>query len=74
MVEKLLATISESQAIVPGSRSEYYRRMDRGDIESVKAGKRRLIVISSLHAYAERLREVEATKRRDRLALAEARA
>lgn len=45
------------------SRREVYRLLDAGEIESVERGRRRLIVVESLHAFAQRLRD-EAAQRR----------
>ncbi|MCX4468946.1 hypothetical protein OOK41_01230 [Micromonospora sp. NBC_01655] len=42
--------------------------MDADEIESVERGRRRLIVVESLHAYGQRLRDEAAAKRRTRTA------
>lgn len=54
-MEKLLATIPEALALTGIGRSFLYERLTDGSIRSVKAGRRRLVDIASLKAWAASL-------------------
>jgi excisionase family DNA binding protein len=53
---KLLLSIPEVVNSTGICRSNVYKMMESGEIESVKVGKRRLIPADSLHAWIEKLR------------------
>ena len=53
----LLITIPEALARIGIGRSFLYERLAEGSIRSVKAGRRRLVDVSSLEAYASSLPE-----------------
>lgn len=56
--EKLLLTISEASERLNLNRSYVYDRLiARGELRSVKIGRRRLIPVRDLEAYVEGLRE-----------------
>jgi excisionase family DNA binding protein len=55
MKEPLLATISETGEMIRHGRSFIYRLIGEGRLRTVKAGKRRLIVVASIHEYVESL-------------------
>jgi excisionase family DNA binding protein len=42
-------------------RSHVYELLGIGELESVKIGRRRMVLVDSIDAYIERLRAVEAT-------------
>jgi excisionase family DNA binding protein len=51
----ILVTIPEALRMIGLGRSYFYERLAAGDIRSVKAGKRRLIDVSSLKSWAASL-------------------
>jgi excisionase family DNA binding protein len=55
MTDQILLSVPEAAARVGISRSFLYMRLADGSIDSVKAGKRRLIVLSSLNLWAANL-------------------
>jgi excisionase family DNA binding protein len=55
-IERQYVTVSEARAYLCASTKFLYRLINLGEIESIKRGKRRLIVLSSLREYAERER------------------
>jgi excisionase family DNA binding protein len=55
-LEKLLATIPEASQAIGHGRSYIYELIGDGKIETVKSGKRRLVVVESLRAYVASLR------------------
>ena len=55
-MEKLLATIPEACQATGHGRSFLYELISEGKLETVKSGKRRLIVVESLRAYVTSLR------------------
>jgi excisionase family DNA binding protein len=59
--------VKEAAVAIGLSRREVYRLMDADEIESVEQGRRRLVVVKSLHDFAERLRK-EAAQRRKKVA------
>ncbi|WP_323136148.1 helix-turn-helix domain-containing protein [Micromonospora sp. NBC_01655] len=64
----IFVSVHEGAEALGLSRREVYRLMDADEIESVERGRRRLIVVESLHAYGQRLRDEAAAKRRTRTA------
>jgi len=55
-MEKQLLSISEAQEVLGIRRSTIYGLMDRGELESVRIGRRRLVPVQSIEAYIEGLR------------------
>jgi Helix-turn-helix domain len=56
-----LADVPTTSTILGGvSRSELYEMFARGDLETVKIGRRRMVLVSSIDAYIDRLRIEEA--------------
>jgi hypothetical protein len=55
-MEKLLASIPETEAALNEGRTSVYERIARGELESVKQGRKRSIVVASIHALVEKLR------------------
>lgn len=55
-MEKLLATVTEGYQAIGTGRSHFYKLIQTGRIETVKVGKRRLVVVESLKAYVASLR------------------
>lgn len=51
-----LVSIPDAAGMVAVSRSRVYELMAQGELESVKIGTRRLVVVSSIDAYVDRLR------------------
>lgn len=54
---KLLYTIEECEELLSLSRSQLYRLVDQGDLETVKVGKSRRVTQSQLHAFVSRLEQ-----------------
>ena len=52
---KLLLTIDEAAALLSCGRSFLYPRLMRGELPSVKLGRKRLIPAAALEAYVQRL-------------------
>jgi hypothetical protein len=63
MVEPVLTSIPGAQAILGLSRSSVWLLIQNGEIESLNIGKRRLIVVASIHRLIERrlIRKAEQT-------------
>lgn len=55
-----LVKIPAACQILACSRSRLYQLMDAGELESVKDGKSRKLVVASIDAYVARLREAAA--------------
>lgn len=55
MMQPLLATVEEAAESLRLGRTTTYELVMRGEIPSVKIGRRRLVVRSGLSAYVERL-------------------
>ena len=55
-MEKLLATIPENSAAIGCGRTYLYQLIKENKLETVRAGKRRLVVVDSLKAYVASLR------------------
>ena len=53
--ERILITIEESLKLISCGRSYFYTLLSAGDIRSVKAGRRRLVVVDSLKQWAQNL-------------------
>lgn len=56
---RLLLGLVEGAEALGVKRSTLYDLLAKGEIESVKIGKRRLITADSLEAYVERLKEAQ---------------
>jgi excisionase family DNA binding protein len=54
-MEKILVTIPEAVSLTGISRSFLYKRLSDGSIRSVVAGRRRLVNVASLTAWASSL-------------------
>ena len=54
-MEKLLVDILEAAKMLSISRSAIYILLAERKVKSVKSGKRRLVVVSSLHSFIESL-------------------
>ena len=67
-MDKILATIPEASAAGGWGRSTTYQLLAEGKLESVKVGKRRLIVVESVHAFVASLRIKENNNGRHGLA------
>lgn len=52
---RLLYTFEECESILSLSRSQLYRLVDQGDLETVKIGKSRRISLGQLEAFVQRL-------------------
>lgn len=55
-MDKLLATILETEKAIGHKRSFIYELINSNRLEAVKAGKRRLIVVESIERYVASLR------------------
>jgi len=55
-LEKLLISIPEASQAIGHGRSYLYELIGEGRLETVKSGKRRLVVVESLKAYVASLR------------------
>lgn len=53
--EPVLVHVEEAARMLRLSRTETFRLIGAGDIESVKIGQRRRVSVASVRAYAERL-------------------
>jgi excisionase family DNA binding protein len=53
----LLLTVEEAATVLRTSRSDMYRLIQRGDVETVPIGRGQRVVYESLVAYVNRLRE-----------------
>jgi excisionase family DNA binding protein len=62
-VPAIFISVDDAALALSLSRREIYRLMDDGDLEGVSKGRRRLVVVESLHDYAKRLREAAAEQR-----------
>jgi excisionase family DNA binding protein len=58
--EPFLCSIRRTQRELDCSRSEVYRKIKRGQIEAVRDGGRRKIVVASLRKHVTHLREAAA--------------
>ncbi|MBE0532634.1 MAG: DNA-binding protein [Rhodospirillales bacterium] len=56
LADRILAPIPTAARALGIGRTRMYQIIDAGNVESVKLGKRHLVVVESLHAYADRLR------------------
>jgi excisionase family DNA binding protein len=56
MVTQLLLSVDEAAQALGIGRSQLYELMMASHVESVKIGKRRLVIAASLDEYIERLR------------------
>lgn len=52
-LDPLAVTISRTQQLLSVSRNTVYGLIARGEIASIKIGKRRLVILSSLKAFLE---------------------
>lgn len=59
---KLLATIPETEQAIGHKRSFIYELINSNRLETVKSGKRRLIVVESIERYVASLRAAEAAR------------
>lgn len=57
MPHRLTVRIPTAMAMLSLGRSKMYDLMDSGEIETVKAGKARLVIVQSLHDFIARHRE-----------------
>jgi excisionase family DNA binding protein len=57
----ITATIGNFCALSNIGRSKVYELLDAGDLQSIKIGKRRLILIDSYHRLIERQRSIGAS-------------
>jgi excisionase family DNA binding protein len=55
-IDPAYLTVNEARAYLRASRDFLYKLINKGEIETVKRGSRRLVVLRSLRAYAERER------------------
>ncbi len=55
-MERMLLSIPEAGQVIGHGRSYVYELIGEGKIETVKSGKRRLVVVESLRAYVASLR------------------
>lgn len=62
-VGPIFVSVVDAAQALSLSRREVYRLLDDEEIESVERGRRRLVVVESLLAYAARLREEAALAR-----------
>jgi excisionase family DNA binding protein len=54
--EPAYLTVNEARAYLRASREFLYKLINKGEIETVKRGARRLVVLRSLREYVERER------------------
>lgn len=54
-VAPLFVSTLEAARLLGLSRTHVYELLDRGDIESRRIGRRRLVKVSSLHEFVDRL-------------------
>lgn len=54
-VEPVFTSVDEAARFLNLNPREVYRLLDQGQIQSVHHGRRRLIIVATLRAYAERL-------------------
>lgn len=57
MTEKLLMTIPEAQESLSLSRTKIYELLAAKKLNAVKVGRRRLIVLSSVHEFVEDMKK-----------------
>ncbi|MGW5272745.1 helix-turn-helix domain-containing protein [Streptomyces sp. NPDC004044] len=57
MVEKIAMSVDDTVHASGLGRSTVYELIRSGDLESVKEGSRRLVIVASVRAYFERLRD-----------------
>ena len=57
MIEQLLLTVDETAVRLGIGRTVVYELMANGELESLKIGRSRRILSSTVEAYVERLRE-----------------
>lgn len=62
-LDPIFVSVEEAGAAICLSRREVYRLLDDNELESVERGRRRLVVVESLLAYAARLRRQAAERR-----------
>lgn len=62
-VPAIFVSVDDAALALSLSRREIYRLMDDGDLEGVNKGRRRLVVVESLHIYARKLRDDAAEQR-----------
>ena len=55
-MEKLTATINESCEALSTGRTNLYRLINEGRIETITVGRRRLVVVQSLHDFVKKRR------------------
>lgn len=55
--EKLLGTIDEGTKATCVGRTKFWELINAGELETVRIGRRRMVVWSSVRAYVDRLRE-----------------
>lgn len=55
--DRLTVRIPTAKAMLGLGRSKVYDLMDDGEIETVKAGKARLVIVQSLHDFIARHRQ-----------------
>lgn len=53
--KRLLLSLADAAEVLSMKRTSMYELISRGDVVSVKIGKRRLVTAESLEAYVERL-------------------
>lgn len=56
MSKNLLLTIADTGPKIGVGRTKVYELIEAGEIETVRIGRRRLVVAESIDAYVERLR------------------
>ncbi len=62
-MDKLGYTVPEAADAISISRSELYLRLASGEIESIKIGRRRIIPVSALQEWVDRLRAEQAANK-----------
>lgn len=65
MTAKLLEGVEDAMAQLGVGRTKFYELVSRGEIEVVKIDRRTLVVMTTLEAYVDRLRDRADTTRRD---------
>lgn len=57
-----LLSIDDTARVLGGiTTREVYKAIERGDLEATRLGRRRLVVVESIDAYVDRLREATRT-------------
>lgn len=62
MVEQIAMSVAETARVSGLSRSTVYELINSGDLESVKEGGRRLVLVESVRAHFNRRREQQASR------------